>query len=313
MGESKKGRRTFIRQSSLAGIGLIGLKPFKVSDLPRQETRSITIVHSNDMHSHIDPFATDHPKYPGLGGMAERAALIDRLRKEHGNILLLDAGDIFQGTPYFNYFNGKLELELMSKMGYDAATIGNHDFDIGLDGFAEAQKKADFPYICSNYLFEDTLLEGRTISNKIFRRNGIKVGVFGLGVELEGLVDPRLCEGVRYVDPIMVATQQVRHLRHEKKCDMIICLSHLGYAYEHKKVSDQVLASKVEGIDLIIGGHTHTFLERPVIFQKNEHHSTYVNQVGWAGVKLGVLKFDLAKEQKIKGITLASKTIGSRV
>ncbi len=162
-------------------------------------------------------------------------------------------------------------------------------------------------------MFEDTLLEGKTISNKIFKRNGIKVGVFGLGVELEGLVDPSLCKGVRYIDPIMVATEQVKHLRYEKKCDMVICLSHLGYAYEHKKVSDQDLATKVEGIDLVIGGHTHTFLERPVIFQNNEHHSTYVNQVGWAGVKLGVLRFDLAKEQKIKGVAVASKTIGSSI
>ena len=312
-GSDKNNRRDFIKRSSFAGLGLMGMGGFDLSDLPRDETRSIVIVHTNDMHSHIDPFAIDHPKYPGLGGMAQRAALIDSLRKEHGEILLLDAGDIFQGTPYFNYFNGHLEFELMSKMGYDAATMGNHDFDIGMDGFATALPKADFPFICSNYNFTDTLLEGKTVPHKIFRRNGIKIGVFGLGVELSGLVDTRLCKGVRYEDPLKVAAEKAHHLRQEKKCDLVVCLSHLGYAYEHKKVSDQHIATEVEGIDLIIGGHTHTFLEQPAEFPKNEHQSTYVNQVGWAGVKLGVLKFELAKEKKIKGVSLGSKTISDHI
>ena len=310
MDGSAKNRRSFIKRTSWASIGLVGLRNFDISEFPKDETRSIVIVHSNDMHSHIDPFAKDHPKYPGLGGMAERAALIDSLRAEHGEILLLDAGDIFQGTPYFNYFDGKLELELMSMMGYDAATMGNHDFDIGLEGFAEAQMKADFPYICSNYLFDDTILEGLTIGHKIFKRNGIKIGVFGLGVELEGLVDPRLCIGVRYEDPIQIASNMVSLLRQQKKCDMVICLSHLGYAYEHDQVSDQHLATQIEGLDLIIGGHTHTFLEEPSVFVKSEHRHTYVNQVGWAGVKLGVLRFELAKDRKIKGNKMESKTIG---
>lgn len=309
VGSRFKTRREFLKKSGYASIGLVGLKSFEVDDLPHDETRSIVVVHTNDMHSHIDPFPVNDPKYPGLGGMAERATVIDELRAEHGKILLLDAGDIFQGTPYFNYFGGHLELDLMSRMGYDAATMGNHDFDNGMDGFEAAQKKADFPFICSNYRFEDTILEGKTIPFKIFKRNGIRVGVFGLGVELEGLVDSRLCQGVRYEDPIQVSRSKVRFLKEEKGCDLIICLSHLGYKYESDKISDLVLADHVPGIDLIIGGHTHTFLDEPTIIRGIDSELTYINQVGWAGVRLGVLELRMAKDGRIGGKSMKARTV----
>lgn len=302
-------RRSFLRKSTLASIGLIGLRQFGVADLPKDETRRLVIAHTNDMHSHIDPFPADDPKFPGLGGMADRATIIDQLRSTHGDILLLDAGDIFQGTPYFNFFGGSLELELMSKMGYDCATMGNHDFDGGMDGFLRAKKKADFPFICSNYDFTDTLLEGQTISYRTIKKNGIRIGIFGLGVELQGLVDNRLCAGVKYLDPIDVAKEKSRFLKYEKKCDMIICLSHLGYSYDHDKVSDLVLANSVSDIDLIIGGHTHTFLDSPTVIQNTPERNTYINQVGWAGVKLGVLQFELARERKIKDVAMTSMAV----
>jgi 5'-nucleotidase len=308
-GSAFKSRRDFLKKSSYASIALIGSRAFGIEELPKDETRSLVIAHTNDMHSHIDPFPSDDPKYPGLGGMSDRATLIDQLRNEHGDILLLDAGDIFQGTPYFNFFGGSLELELMSKMGYDAATMGNHDFDGGMDGFIHAQEKADFPFICSNYDFTDTVLEDRTIPYKILRKKGIRVGIFGLGVKLDGLVDDRLCKGVRYDDPIEIAKEKTRFLRTERECDLVICLSHLGYSYAHDKVSDLVLGDSVEGIDLIIGGHTHTFLDSPTIIEKSEKMNTYINQVGWAGVKLGVLEFTFAKEQKIKGQAMQSMDV----
>ncbi len=302
-------RRGFLKKSGYASVGFIGLKAFAVSDLPKDETRSIVIAHTNDMHSHIDPFPEDDPKYPGLGGMAERATLIDKLRSQHGNILLLDAGDIFQGTPYFNHFGGHLELELMSKMGYDAATMGNHDFDNGMNGFVDAQKKANFPFLCSNYDFSNTLLNGKTKPHHVFKRNGLRIGVFGLGVELDGLVDKRLCEGVIYNDPIKEAERMSSFLRNEKKCNMVICLSHLGYEYDRKKVCDLDLGASVSGIDLIVGGHTHTFLDKPTLIRKSERKTTYINQVGWAGVRLGVLQFTLAKDSQIEGNSMTSRTI----
>jgi 5'-nucleotidase len=311
-GSSSKTRRAFLKQSSYAGIGLIGLRSFSIADIPNDETRSLTVLHTNDMHSHIDPFPDDDPRYPGQGGMAERAHLIDRFRAQDPHLLLLDAGDIFQGTPYFNYFGGALEFELMSKMGYDAATMGNHDFDGGMDGFEKALDKADFPFICSNYDFTDSILEGKTIENKIIRRNGIRIGIFGLGVELDGLVDPRLYKGVRYLDPITVAHKQVEYLQKERKCDLVICLSHLGYSYEHAKVSDRVIADSVGGIDFIIGGHTHTFLERPEAITKSEKHTTYINQVGWAGVKLGAIQFNMSKEEKESTRAMRPLSIGNR-
>ncbi|NNC83522.1 MAG: bifunctional metallophosphatase/5'-nucleotidase [Flavobacteriales bacterium] len=305
-GSSWNSRRSFLKRSTYAGVGIIGLKPYGISALPADEKRTLRIIHTNDMHSHIDPFPDDDPRYPGQGGMAERAYMIDRLRSDVDRVLLLDAGDIFQGTPYFNYFGGSLELELMSQMGYDAATMGNHDFDGGMDGFEKALEKCDFPFLCSNYDFTDTILEGRTDDHRVFKRSGMRIGVFGLGIRLKGLVDSRLCAGVRYLDPITVAREQVKQLKEERKCDLVICLSHLGYAYEIDQVSDRIIAEQVDGIDLIIGGHTHTFLDHPVAIEKQESDITYINQVGWAGVRLGVLDFELALDNRVKGKVMHS-------
>ncbi|HET6993081.1 MAG TPA: metallophosphatase, partial [Bacteroidia bacterium] len=258
----KQNRRDFLRTitgaGSLLGLGLLN-SAFKAEDDGHVK---IVILHTNDVHSHIDPFPDNDPKYPGLGGVERRAALINKIRATEKNVLLLDAGDIFQGTPYFNMYGGELEMKLMTKMGYDASAIGNHDFDGGLENFARQMQHANFPLLCANYDFTGTPMEGKTVPYRIFEKEGVKIGVFGIGIELAGLVDSRLYGKTVYLDPIVKAAEMTHTLRAEKKCDIVVCLSHLGYKYENDKVSDIVLAKKSLGIDVIIGGHTHTFLDK---------------------------------------------------
>ena len=261
---------------------------------------TIHIYHTNDVHSHIDPFPENHPKNPAIGGVARRASLIEQIRKEETNVLLLDAGDIFQGTPYFNYYGGELEFKLMSMMKYDLATMGNHDFDNGIDGFYAQLPNANFEFVSANYDFKNTVLNGIVKPYKTFIKEGIKIGVFGLGVQLEGLVDKKLYKETVYNNPIEVATDISKTLKDVEKCDLIICLSHLGFDYknEPEKPSDMKLAEATKDIDLIIGGHTHTFLDKPIIKTNKAGKQVVVNQVGAYGINLGRIDFYLSDDAK---------------
>jgi 5'-nucleotidase len=289
-------RRKFIQSSGLAFGGLI-VSPQLLTTPNLKKTTKITILHTNDTHSNIDAFPPNHAKYANLGGVSRRHELIQKIRSEEENVLLLDAGDIFQGTPYFNRFGGVLEMKLMSHLGYDAATMGNHDFDGGMDGFLKAKEFANFPFLCSNYDFKNTILDGQTKSYQIFEKSGVKIGVFGLGVELNGLVSDSQFKETKYLNPIEIAQESIKKLK-EAKVDLIICLSHLGYEYATEKISDRKLAQKTDGIDLIIGGHTHTFLEKPTVEYNLGGKITLVNQVGWAGVQLGRVDFYVGDKVK---------------
>ncbi len=286
-------RRTFIKQSFLGGVSLLGaaaLNPLSAAILKKNHTK-ITILHTNDVHSHIEPFPSNDPKYPNMGGAAKRAALIDKIRTEEKNVLLLDAGDIFQGTPYFNMYGGELEFKLMSLMKYDAATIGNHDFDNGIEGLNKMLPHANFPFVNANYDFTNTILNGKIAPYKIIEKDKVKIGIFGVGVELAGLVDKKLYAETHYNNPIIAANKTAEHLKYNEKCHLIICLSHLGYAYKSNKVSDNILAKETKNIDLITGGHTHTFLEEPTKVKNKANKVTLINQVGWAGLYLGRIDF----------------------
>ena len=291
-------RRDFI-QKTAASSALLGLSGVSLSSFSTLETKKITILHTNDTHSHIDPFPVDHPKNPNMGGAARRAAIIESIRKEEKNVLLLDAGDIFQGTPYFNYYGGELEFKLMSMMQYDVATMGNHDFDNGIDGFYAQLPYAKFDFVSANYDFKNTVLNDIVKPYKIIIKDGIKIGIFGLGVQLDGLVDKKLYKETVYNNPIEVAQDMTRILKEEKKCDLVICLSHLGFKYkdEPEKPSDILLAQKTKNIDLIIGGHTHTFLDKPVIEKNSEGKEVLINQVGCFGVNLGRIDFYLSNDK----------------
>ena len=304
----KMKRRHFIQQASagtaLITLGSMGLSSFSLAS----KTKKITILHTNDVHSHIDAFGPEDGRNANKGGVARRASLIESIRNENPNNLLLDAGDIFQGTPYFNYYGGELEFKLMSMLKYDAATIGNHDFDNGIDGLYAQLPHAKFEFISSNYDFSNTVMSSHVKPYKTFLKDGIKVGVFGLGIELNGLVDPLLFKETTYLDPVEIAQDMSRILKENEKCDLIICLSHLGYYYKNNlnKISDLSLAKKTKNIDLIIGGHTHTFLKKPTIVKNIEGKNTLVNQVGCYGLILGKIDFyfDSDKNKSANGTTI---------
>ena len=285
-------RRDFI-QKTAATSALLGLGGFSLSSFKSVNTKHLTVLHTNDVHSYIDPFPANHPKNPNMGGVARRAALIESIRKENPNVLLLDAGDIFQGTPYFNYYGGELEFKLMSMMQYDLATIGNHDFDNGIEGLYAQLPHASFEFVSANYDFKNTVMNGHVKPYKIINKDGIKVGVFGLGVGLDGLVDKKNYKETIYLDPVGVAQDMARLLKQEKKCDLVICLSHLGYKYkdEPDKICDTKLATLTKDIDLIIGGHTHTFLDKPTVLKNTVGQDVLVNQVGCYGINLGRIDF----------------------
>jgi 5'-nucleotidase len=297
-------RRDFI-QKTAASSALLGLGGLSLSSFTTTDSKHLTVLHTNDVHSYIDPFPANHPKNPNLGGVARRAALIENIRKENPNVLLLDAGDIFQGTPYFNYYGGELEFKLMSMMQYDLATIGNHDFDNGIDGLYSQLPNAKFEFVSANYDFKNTIMDGHVKPYKIFNKAGIKVGVFGLGIELEGLVDKKNSKETFYSNPLEKAQDMSRILKYEKKCDLVICLSHLGYKYkeEPNKICDTKLATLTKDIDLIIGGHTHTFLDKPTVLKNLDDKEVLVNQVGCYGINLGRIDFyfDNAKTKSSKG------------
>jgi 5'-nucleotidase len=292
---------------------LLMAKEFSALNLASEN--QLTILHTNDQHSRIEPFDSSYTRNPNQGGFARRAALIQKIRSQESNVLLLDSGDIFQGTPYFNFFGGELEFKLMSMMGYDAATMGNHDFDNGLQGFKKVRPVAKFPFLCSNYDFKNTILDGETEKYKIFNKNGIKVGIFGVGIKLEGLVGKKDYGETEYLDPIEIAQHYSDFLRNEKNCDMVICLSHIGYDYrdDPKKVSDKTLAANTAGIDLILGGHTHTFLPEPQSFPNKNGKNVLVNQVGWAGLLLGKITFYFDKDKNVKNISWNNQVIDDRI
>ena len=285
-------RRNFlkhVKSSTIFGLTLplTGFNNFK------NDLKKITILHTNDVHSHIDPFPTNDPINPNSGGVIARANLINSIKKENPNTLILDAGDVFQGTPYFNFFEGEIELKLMSKMGYNASTLGNHEFDNGMEKLAKSLKHADFSFLNSNYTFKNTPIEDKIKKYQIFNIDDIKIGVFGLGIELNGLVEKKLYNGINYLDPIEISNDITNELKFHHNCDLIICLSHLGFSYSKDKniMCDLILAKKTKNIDLIIGGHTHTFLDKPIEIKNLDDKNVLINQVGCFGINLGKIDF----------------------
>ncbi len=300
-------RRYFFRQSSFAAASAY------LSTLPlgfdKEDVMRLCILHTNDVHSRIDPFPQDGSRNAGQGGVAKRKSLIDQIRSERDNVLLLDAGDIFQGTPYFNLFGGELEFKLMSKLGYDIATVGNHDFDGGIQNLADQMKHASFDLINTNYNWDNTPMKPLIKPYKLKRYGPITIGVYGLGIELDGLVAKSMYGETQYIDPIVKANYIERMLKYDEKCDYIICLSHLGYRYRENKVSDVVLAGQTRYTDLIIGGHTHTFMQEPAIEKNILGEPVIINQVGFAGILLGQIDVVFEKGKKRKNLSSANQVI----
>lgn len=292
-------RRVFVKNllGSAAGATL-GVVPLQAWS--RDEFKRLTILHTNDLHSQIEPFEDNHPRFAGRAGFARISGYVKTCRNENPNLLLFDAGDFFQGTPYFNYFGGELILKLMTNMGYDAGTIGNHEFDNGLQGLHDPMAHAGFPLINSNYDFSDTILDGLFPRYRIFNKDGIRVGVYGLGIELRGLVNEKQHGNVRYSDPVATAQYMEKYLALDRRCDLVICLSHLGLRYQENKISDLTLAPQTSHTDVIIGGHTHSLLEEPMLVENSRGELVVVNQAHYGGLMVGRLDFIFERKRSSK-------------
>ena len=256
--------------------------------------KQLVILHTNDTHSTILPVNAQLPDTlkAGRGGFLRRIAMLKEERKKHPDLLYFDSGDFFQGSAYFTMFKGDVEIGLMNQMGIDASTIGNHEFDFGLDNMARVFRMANFPILCTNYDFTGTVMEGVTKPYIIIKRNGVKIGVFALCPKMEGLVAAKNCLGVKYLDPARVALETATMLKEEKKCDMVICISHLGW-YSNRGEDDPYMIQRSRNIDLVLGGHTHTYMERMEYMDNMDGKPVPVDQNGKHAIFVGKMVVDL--------------------
>ena len=264
-----------------------------------QQTRQLVILHTSDTHSHVDPIDENSAdRNAGWGGVARRAALVRQERQTAETFLLLNCGDISQGTPYYNMFQGEVEMKSMNLMGYDAMTIGNHEFDYGLDNMLRLFTMADFPVVCANYDFTGTVLEKVVKPYAVLKRGDMRIGVFGLSPQLEGLVQKTKCEGVKMKDTVESAREAIAALE-KKHCDMIIMLSHLGVDPDLKEPGewDHTVVPQIQGVDLVLGGHTHTFLSHPVMVKDQTGKEVPVMHIGGNGVYMSKTVVELEKKK----------------
>lgn len=293
-------RRKFLTTSAVFGASLMA---FPRSFAFSADEIVITILHTNDTHSQIDPLPSND-RNAGRGGVARRATLVKQLRKENPNTLLIDAGDVLQGTPYFNFFKGEVEYKAMSAIGYDVGTLGNHEFDNGVAALAAALKFANFDIVSANYDVKGTALEGRVKPYVVKTVAGIRIGLFGLGISPVALITPENFKGVTYNDPVIAARNMVKTLREQERCALVVCMSHLGYSTTPRRnsIDDGQLAAQVDGIDFIASGHSHLFMEKPVEQTQPCGAKTMIFQVGKSGIYLGKVDFTF-KTGKLVGAT----------
>ncbi len=259
------------------------------------QDKTLTILHTNDTHSCIYPLNPNlvDTMVAGRGGFIRRIAMLTEERKKDPGLLLFDSGDFSQGSPYYTLYKGEVEIKLMNRMGYDAVTIGNHEFDFGVDNLANLLKMAQFPIVCTNYDFTGTSCEGLVKPYIVMKRNGIRIGVFSVAPALDGLVDAKNCQGVKYLNPQQVALETATMLKKQKKCDLVICLSHLGWSDKGK--SDQWLIANTRNIDLVLGGHSHTYLRKLEYVKNMDGNPVAVDQNGKQALFVGKMKLKFNK------------------
>lgn len=260
------------------------------------QNKSLTILHTNDTHSCIYPLNPNlaDTMLAGRGGFIRRIKMLKEERKKDPQLLLFDSGDFSQGSPYYTLYQGEVEVKLMNEMGYDAGVLGNHEFDFGMDNLARLIKQLNYPIVCSNYDFTGTVCEGLVKPYIILKRKGIKIGVFGLSPEMKGLVDLQKCEGVKYLDPIKVGQQMASLLKNKYKCDLVICLSHMGWL--KKGMSEQRIIAHTRGIDLLLGGHSHTYFQSLRYVKNLDGKEIPVDQNGKHAVYVGKLLLQFKKK-----------------
>lgn len=278
---------------------IVGLLLVCMAVVVSAQQKELFILQTSDTHSRIEPIPP-HTADPaaGMGGVVRRATFVKEFRNEHPDVLLFDCGDISQGTPYYNLFKGEVEIKSMNLMKYDAMTIGNHEFDFGMDNMARLFRMANFPVVCANYDMTGTVLEGIVKPYVVLERSGLKIGVFGISPKLEGLVQADKCEGVVYKDPVATAQEMADLLKDKEYCDVVICLSHLGIqpGAADSEEYDNNLVAKTRNIDVILGGHTHTNMEHPAIYQNADGKDVPIMHVGKSGVYVGKMKLTLQAE-----------------
>lgn len=259
------------------------------------QKKQLVILHTNDTHSCIMPLNPNlaDTALAGRGGFLRRMALIEDERAKTPGLLLIDSGDFSQGSPYYNFYKGEVEVELMNRMGYDVATIGNHEFDFGLENMARIFRMAKFPIVCANYDFTGTSVEGLVKPYTIIKRNGLKIGLFGLSPQPRGLVDTTKFVGVKYLDPVETAERMAALLKTKKKCDVVICVSHLGW--ENEELTDQMLVPATRDIDIVFGGHSHTYMKTLQYVKNVDGKDVPVDQNGKHGIWIGRIVLDLEK------------------
>jgi 5'-nucleotidase len=267
---------------------------------PEKGETLITVLHTNDTHSQIDPILENDKTYAGKGGVARRATLVKRVREENPNTLLIDAGDVCQGTPYFNFYRGEVEYKAMSLIGYDAGTIGNHEFDNGVASLAKALSFANFEIVSTNYDVRGSALESRVKAHVVKEVGGLRIGLFGLGISPTGLITPDNFKPLQYLDPVRMSRDVTKLLREQERCTLVLGMSHLGYYPDPKgaEIGDTQVAAQVEGIDFIASGHTHTFMEKPVLQKNPAGKDTVIFQVGRSGIYVGRVDFTV-REGKV--------------
>jgi 5'-nucleotidase len=299
-------RRDFLSASIAAGLslsfpkGLRSLYTFPSRAAiwapllqPEKDDTLITVLHTNDTHSQIDPILENDKTYAGKGGVARRATLVKRVRQENPNTLLIDAGDVCQGTPYFNFYKGEVEYKAMSLIGYDAGTIGNHEFDNGVESLAKALQFANFDIVSTNYDLRGSALESRVKPYVVKEIGGLRIGLFGLGISPTGLITPDNFKPLQYLDPVKTTRDVTKLLRGQERCSLVLGMSHLGYYAEPKngEIGDSQVAAQVDGVDFIASGHTHTFMEKPVLQRSPAGKDTIIFQVGRSGIYVGRIDF----------------------
>lgn len=275
---------------------IIGLLFALMAGSASAQQKELYILQTSDTHSRIEPIpAQTADPAAGMGGVVRRATFVKDFRNEHPDVLLFDCGDISQGTPYYNLFKGEVEIKAMNLMKYDAMTIGNHEFDFGLENMARLFRMADFPVVCANYEVKGTVLEGIVKPYVVLERSGLRIGVFGISPKLEGLVQADKCEGVVYKDPVATAQQMADLLKEKEHCDVVVCLSHLGIqpGADASEEYDNNLVAKTRNIDIILGGHTHTNMEQPAVYQNADGKNVPIMHVGKSGVYVGKMKLTL--------------------
>lgn len=256
-----------------------------------QEIKKLTLLQTSDVHSRVEPIDQEGDRNYNEGGMVRRVTMLKEMRQKNPDLVLFDCGDISQGTPYYNLFKGEVEVKMMNEMGYDAMTIGNHEFDFGLDNMARLFRMAEFPVVCANYGVDSTVLKGLVEPYTIIERDGLRIGVFGLGCQLEGMVQANKCEGVVFKDPVKTAIEIVDILKNTEGCDLVVCLSHLGVQYDK-----ETLIPRTNGIDVVLGGHSHTFMDGPVSVSNKDGEEIPLMHTGKSGIYVGEL--DLTLEPK---------------